>query len=209
MIGITSKWSQLANHTVIRRETFMSHKNRLHVFVVLLTIIGLLFNLGTVTARASTSNLSTASPEATTTATAVVPPSTPTPVVKAGSEPQAWLDGAIDPEQFGPMQSLVVHFNAPMSPASSTQPVLSWPSVQGVSSWDSTGTILTFKTGSSLDASKTYTFFLDPALRSEDEGYDIFFHAFDHATRRLRCEMEKRSYPADRAAEPDAIRSTL
>lgn len=146
----------------------MSHKNRPHVFVILLTIIGLLFNLGTVTARASTSNLSTASPDATTTATAVVPSSTLTPVVKAGSEPQAWLDGAIDPEQFGPMQPMIVHFNTPMSPESSPQPVLSWPNVQGVSSWDSTGTTLTFKAELPLDSSKTYTFFLDPALRSSD-----------------------------------------
>jgi hypothetical protein len=88
--------------------------------------------------------------------------------VQAGAEPEAWLDGAIDPEQFGPMEALTIHFNTPMSPDSTPHPILSWPNVDGISSWDSTKTTLTFKPDSALDSKKTYTFFLDQNLYSVD-----------------------------------------
>jgi hypothetical protein len=166
----------------------MSHKNRLYVFTVVLTIIGVIFNLGSVRVSAAPLNLATADPITTLalletptpkppldTPTPKLPLATPTPKppldtpsMQMGAEPEAWLDGAIDPEQFGPTQSLTIHFNTPLSPESSPHPILSWPSVDGISSWDSTQTILTFKPSSILNSKKTYTFFLDTALRSTD-----------------------------------------
>ena len=41
---------------------------------------------------------------------------TPTPGVQAGAEPQAWIDGAIDLDQFPPGGAMVIHFNTPMTP---------------------------------------------------------------------------------------------
>lgn len=92
------------------------------------------------------------------------------------AEPEAWLDGTIDPGQFGPLNALVIRFNTPMSPESTPNPVLSWPNVDGVNSWDDTKTILTFAPSAALDSKKTYTFFLDPSLRSS-EGRELKGHA--------------------------------
>ena len=150
----------------------MSHKNRLHVITVLLTILGLIFNLGIVQASASHSDVSTAGRSTTQTLTTVptvtTPAVTPTPGMQLGVKPEAWLDGTIDLEQFGPRQVLTVHFNTPMHAESSPQPILSWPNVDGVSSWNGTRTTLTFTPGLALDSQKAYTFFLDPDLRSAD-----------------------------------------
>jgi hypothetical protein len=53
-----------------------------------------------------------------------------------------------------------------MLPESSPNPILSWPAVDGASSWNDTRTVLTFTPASSLDSKKTYTFFLDSALEA-------------------------------------------
>ena len=138
----------------------MSRQTYIHVFSVLLIVIVLLSSVGGAPASAAASFQSTPT---------VVPPTqvgTSTPVVQPGAEPQAWLDGSVDVNQFAPLQPLVVHFNTPMSAASSPNPVLSWPQVEGVSSWDSAFTVLTFTPGVALDNKKAYTFFLDPSLRS-------------------------------------------
>src|SRR5215208_7617164 len=145
----------------------MSHKNRLLVFTILLTILGLVFNLGNVMVSASASNLSTPNP-LTTETPEKSPTSTLTPGLQMNAKPESWLDGAINPEEFGPMDALIVHFNTPMSPESSPHPVLSWPNVEGVSTWNNIRTVLMFKPTSALDSKKTYTFFLDPSLRSAD-----------------------------------------
>src|SRR5512145_64334 len=119
----------------------MSHQNRLHVFPALLLIIVFVFNMGSVILPAAPTGTPTP-PQ--------LPTQTPTPVIQPGAEPEAWLDGAIDPDQFGPLETLTVHFDTPMSPESSPHPVLSWPSVEGVSRWDETKTVLTFTPGSAL-----------------------------------------------------------
>ena len=150
----------------------MSHKNHLYVCSVLLTIMGIIFNLGIATVSAAPSNLPTAGPMSTIThvetPTPKTPTATPTPSIQMGAQPEAWLDGGINMDQFGPTAAFVVHFNTPMFVASSPHPLLSWPNVDGVSSWNSTQTILTFKPSAALDCKKTYTFFLDSSLRSGD-----------------------------------------
>jgi len=155
------------DHSIYQKEILMSHKNRLHVFAVLLTIMGLMFNLGNRMVSAASSDGPNSEALSTLTSTQM-PTMTPTPGMQMGAGPEAWLDGAIDPEQFGPLEALTIHFNTRMSLESSPQPILSWPNVDGVSSWDDTHTVLTFTPGSALDSRKTYTFFLDPALRSTD-----------------------------------------
>src|SRR5215207_256784 len=150
-----------------KREILMSHQNRLHVFSALLVIIVFVFNIRSGMVSAAPSEPST--PGATGTSTlSRLPALTPTLGSQVETESEAWVDGSIDTEQFGPMEALIIHFNTPMSPVSSPHPVLSWPNVEGVSSWDHAQTTLTFKPGSALDSKKTYTFFLDTALQSMD-----------------------------------------
>ena len=145
----------------------MLRKNYLHTILAFITILTLLSGLqNDRSVSAAPSMLST--PTATPTITQTVPPAatqTSTPVVQTDAEPQAWLDGTIDVEQFAPDGSLIVHFSTPMSPESSPNPILMWPVMNGISSWDSNHTILTFKPDSLFDSKKTYTGFLDPALR--------------------------------------------
>jgi hypothetical protein len=149
----------------------MSHKNRLYVFMVILTAIGLILNLGIADVFASP--LDPITPEAHSISTPTKAPSTtPTPGVQVGAGPEAWLDGDIDPGQFGSKDALIIHFNTPMSTESTANPVLSWPTVEGVSSWNGARTTLTFKPGSALEGNKTYTFFLDPAIHSS-EGKEL------------------------------------
>lgn len=143
----------------------MSHKNRLYIFTVILTIVGFLFNLGTAKVSASSGN--SISPKDQLTSTPVNTPS-PTPSLQVGAAPEAWLDASIDTEQFGVTDTLIIHFNTLMLPGSTPNPVLSWPAVDGVSSWNSTKTVLTFTPTAALDGSRAYTFFLSPSLRSSE-----------------------------------------
>ena len=148
----------------------MSRINRLYVIIVLLAVMVFNFSFGNVKVYAAflpTSDPITAL-ALSGTPTLNPPIATPTPSLQLGAEPEAWLDGTIDPDQFGPQSALIIRFNTPMSPGSSPQPVLSWPNLNGASSWDNTQTVLTFTPTSALDSKKTYTFFLDPALRSAD-----------------------------------------
>jgi uncharacterized protein YfaS (alpha-2-macroglobulin family) len=80
---------------------------------------------------------------------------TPKPVV---------ADSSIDLDSFPPQGPFVVHFDLSMDPKSSHTPILAFPYVDGVSSWDSTNTILSFQPSTSLELGGNYTFFLDPAL---------------------------------------------
>jgi hypothetical protein len=97
-----------------------------------------------------------------------MPTGTATPGIQIGAHPQAWIDGSIDLDQFLPQAALIIHFNTPMSAENSPRPILSWPDVEGISSWDSTSSTLTYTPSSALDSKKIYTFFLDPSLRSAE-----------------------------------------
>lgn len=99
---------------------------------------------------------------------ATAKPSPTTPPISSSQPLQdqnVWLDESIDINQFSPTSSLIIHFKESISPASSENPVLSWPSVEGTNSWNENHTILTFSPTSILDSQKTYTFFLDPGLQ--------------------------------------------
>jgi uncharacterized protein YfaS (alpha-2-macroglobulin family) len=78
----------------------------------------------------------------------------------------AWLDQTVNLDQFPSKGTLIVHFNTPMLPESSANPVLLWPAEQGSARWDESNTTLRFNTDAPLDSKKTYTFFLDPELQS-------------------------------------------
>jgi hypothetical protein len=101
---------------------------------------------------------------------------TPTPRVEENPVPKAWLDSSVNIWQMGAMDSLIIHFNTPMSISGSIKPILVWPGLEGNSSWNAEATTLTYKPGKALDPLKTYTFFLNPALRAKngkslDENY--------------------------------------
>ncbi|MGC1375667.1 MAG: Ig-like domain-containing protein [Anaerolineales bacterium] len=160
----------------------MSHSNRSYKLFALLAICALIFTPGSYNAAAvaPTQTLTavpsfTPGPSLTPTPTFTITPTItltpaptkpPTPIVRADADPVAWPDGAIDLEQFPPKGTLVIHFNTPMQPDSSPNPVLVWPSLQGAATWNEARTALTFAPASLLDAQKAYTFFLDPALRA-------------------------------------------
>lgn len=144
------------------REKLMLLKNRIYVVTVILTIISLLFNLGITNVMASPGE--------------TIEPDEPLISTQAEAEPEAWLDETIDQEQFGAMSNLVIHFNTTMLPESAPNPILSWPVVDGISSWDDTKTTLTFNPSIALESNKAYTFFLNPLIRS-NEGKGLKDHA--------------------------------
>ena len=159
----------------------MSHSNRSYPLFALLAICALIFTPGSYGAAVAPTQTLTAvpsftpGPSLTPTPTFTITPTItitsaptkpPTPVVRADADPAAWPDGTIDMDQFPPKGALVIHFNTPMQPDSSPNPVLVWPSLQGAVRWNEANTALTFAPASLLDAQKTYTFFLDPALRA-------------------------------------------
>jgi alpha-2-macroglobulin len=140
----------------------MLHQRRSKVFFAAFMLGSLILNSVGCNAPVSTPDpFGTTVPTVTGTTT-----STGTRTLPVDSEPQAWLDGTIDTEQFSPNDSLIIHFNMPMDVHSSLAPVLSWPSLEGSSSWDRAHTTLTFWPAAALDNNAVYTFFLDPALRS-------------------------------------------
>ena len=91
---------------------------------------------------------------------------TPTPAVQADADPLVWLDADIQLDHFSPIGTLVIHFNTPMLPNSSANPVLTWPDAPNTITWNADNTTLTFRPNTMLDAKKTYTFFLDPNLQA-------------------------------------------
>ena len=171
----------------------MYRLNRLHALFGLLTTFVLLFNLAgydsvlaadntptrtprptrttgpTRTPRPTSTPRPTRTPTSTATLTPTITPTptkTLTPVVQVDADPVAWLDADINLKQFPPRGKLVVHFNAPMEAESSTNPVLTWPAVQGTVHWSDEGATLTFLPNAGLNSKTAYTFFLDPGLRS-------------------------------------------
>lgn len=108
----------------------------------------------------------TASPTLAKTATRLPATATSTPVAQADADPAAWLDASVNLDQFPAKGALVVHFNTPMNPQNSSNPVLTWPALQGTIRWNESNTSLTYSPAAPLDSKKTYTFFLDPQLQS-------------------------------------------
>ncbi len=157
-------WDRIRYRAHIRREIAMSRQSRSKVFLAVFMFGILIFNSGRWSVSAKTQSLlSIVTPTIRVTQTPTV---TPTSLVENGAEPQAWLDGTIDTEHFSPKGPLVIHFNTPMDERSLLTPMLSWPSLDGRSNWDSSGTTLTFSPLKPLNNNTVYTFFLDPALRS-------------------------------------------
>lgn len=81
---------------------------------------------------------------------------------------EATLDESVKLDSFGAADPFIVHFNAPMDSQSSPNPLLSYPYREGTSTWDAEKNTLTFTPKDSLQPGETYTFFIDPALRSMD-----------------------------------------
>ncbi|MGB7537359.1 MAG: Ig-like domain-containing protein, partial [Anaerolineales bacterium] len=90
------------------------------------------------------------------------PASTPGPGVGA-----AYI-GSADIEAFPPMGLFSIRFYAAMNPQSSAVPLMSFPYAEGSYAWSYQNTVLSFQPGSPLALGETYTFFLDPMLRTAD-----------------------------------------
>ena len=81
---------------------------------------------------------------------------------------EATLDELVKLDTFGAGDPFIVHFNAAMDSQSSANPLLSYPYIEGSSTWDAEKNTLTFSPMDSLQPGETYTIFIDPALRSID-----------------------------------------
>jgi alpha-2-macroglobulin len=96
------------------------------------------------------------------------PPTVPSPTPTSTPTPRpASLIGPVNTKNFKPSDAIVVQFRQPMDPTSSKIPLLAFPYVSGVYSWNSDNTILSFKPAESLSSGNSYTFFLDTALVSK------------------------------------------
>lgn len=144
----------------------MLRQKRLNILCVLLALAGLVFSLVNWNVSAAAQDFSTTA-TVTTTPTGLPGP-TSVPVSETDTEPQAWLDEEIDTEQFPPKGALVIHFGAPADVESASIPLLSWPALEGVSSWDETHTTLIFTPAQRLNNNAAYTFFLNPSLHFAD-----------------------------------------
>jgi uncharacterized protein YfaS (alpha-2-macroglobulin family) len=86
---------------------------------------------------------------------------------------QAQYVGTFDLANFPPTAAFTLRFKKPIDPASSVIPLMSFPYADGKSSWSSDGTMLVFQPSSALQVGATYTFFLDPGLRTAGEGESL------------------------------------
>jgi uncharacterized protein YfaS (alpha-2-macroglobulin family) len=140
----------------------LKHLHKITNFLIIfLMVISLATGCGPVTPIANPATIEAATQKAVATADVNVSD-------ESDVDQEVWLDSSVNVLQFSPSENFVVHFNSPVSPESSVTPVLVWPHVEGISSWSEDHTLLTFDPETSLDGKKTYTFFLDPALRFED-----------------------------------------
>lgn len=143
----------------------MSQKN--HISIRLIIILSIIFGI----TGCRTPLAMDVTPTNTPTAMPAEPSSTQTsPIsdIQINTDQDAWLDKSIDMMQFSPKGNLIVHFKKSISIDSGSNPILSWPNVDGASTWNDERTILTLSPSSVLDSKKTYTFFLDPGLRFAD-----------------------------------------
>ncbi|MCI0551405.1 MAG: MG2 domain-containing protein [Anaerolineae bacterium] len=85
-----------------------------------------------------------------------------------GNVLKATLDRSVNVDSFPASGKLIIHFNAAMNPDSSTNPLLSYPYIDGNTSWNTAKNTLTFTPTVPLKTSETYIFFIDPALSSLD-----------------------------------------
>ena len=81
---------------------------------------------------------------------------------------EATLDESVKLDAFRAADPFIVHFNVAMDSQSSPNPLLSYPYLEGSSAWDTEKDTLTFSPNNSLQPGETYTFFIDPALKSTD-----------------------------------------
>ncbi len=91
--------------------------------------------------------------------------SKPNPQLQA-EKLEATLDGSVRPGAFRASDVFIVHFNAAMNPQSSTNPLLTFPYVDGTSTWDAEKDTLRFTPTTAFHPGETYLFFIDPALTS-------------------------------------------
>ena len=80
----------------------------------------------------------------------------------------AVLDRSVNVDAFPTSGAFIVHFNTTMDTEISSNPLLTYPYVEGNISWNSTATTLTFIPIAPLKTGEAYTFFIDPALSSSD-----------------------------------------
>lgn len=141
-------------------------KQLLHISIRLIIILSFILGL--------TGCGNTLATEVNPTATSITEPPVPSPTSTPATaniqpnEGEAWLDDSIDIMQFPPQGDLVVHFEKPILSTKDTNPILSWPAVDGVSSWNADNTTLIFSPITILASKSTYTFFLNPELRFSD-----------------------------------------
>ncbi len=91
---------------------------------------------------------------------------TRTPTASPTPNPFANVDASTDLNRLSPNGPVIVKFNTDMDPSSSRTPLLSFPSVEGKYTWSDHDSVLTFLPSAPLNMGQTYTFFLDPALRT-------------------------------------------
>jgi alpha-2-macroglobulin len=90
----------------------------------------------------------------------------PEPTEARTPKPPANVEESVDLNKFPPKGPFIVDFLQPMDPGSSKIPLLSFPYIAGTVSWNSSKTQLSFLPDSPLDNSRSYTFFLDPAIQT-------------------------------------------
>src|SRR5919108_1990320 len=81
---------------------------------------------------------------------------------------KATLDRSVNVDAFPTSGEFIVHFNTAIDGDSSSNPLLTYPYVDGNISWNSSRNTLTFTPIVSLKTGEVYTFFIDPALSSSD-----------------------------------------
>jgi uncharacterized protein YfaS (alpha-2-macroglobulin family) len=90
------------------------------------------------------------------------------PASTPGPGAGAVYTGSADLNAFPPMGMFSIRFLKTMNPQSSTIPLMSFPYAEGSYTWSYQNTVLTFQPGSPLALGGTYTFFLDPMLRTTE-----------------------------------------
>jgi uncharacterized protein YfaS (alpha-2-macroglobulin family) len=96
------------------------------------------------------------------------PTNTPLPTATPTPRPPVDLDSQINPDKFPPDGAVVVRFDEAMDIQSSLSPLVAFPLVEGTTHWSQDRTALTFQPARPLEPDKAYTFFLDPALQTQN-----------------------------------------
>lgn len=141
-------------------------------FVLLTVLLICLFALLPAACRSGPAD-TPATAESEPTAKAETPTDEPTPRPTRTPAPtavpatlEAWPDESLDLEKFLPGDALVMHFNQPMDPTSSREPVRITPIVRGEAIWNDDYTMLTFVPDSGFRPNRAYTIRFDRSLLS-------------------------------------------